>query len=145
MSNIWGEIICSFLRDNVQTSSTHWYLLHQNGKNAILPLFIKNMTSKTLKITNHFPSSQIVAKFLKDLFWINCSVSFWLTLSHDSNLVTLVSISFCKLPAKFYTYFDHGLEVRGASLDIAKTFDKVWHKGLIFILKWFVKCIIWYF
>ena len=33
------------------------------------------------------------------------------------------------------TSFDNGLEVRGAFLDISKTFDKVCHEGLIFKLK----------
>ena len=33
------------------------------------------------------------------------------------------------------TSFDNGLEIRGAFLDISKTFDKVCHEGLIFELK----------
>ena len=28
--------------------------------------------------------------------------------------------------------FDEGLKVRGVFLDISKTFDKVWYKGLIY-------------
>ena len=33
---------------------------------------------------------------------------------------------------KIYQSIDDGLEVRAVFLDIAKAFDKVWHKGLIF-------------
>ena len=31
--------------------------------------------------------------------------------------------------------FDNGFEVRGVFLDISKTFDKVWHKGIMLKLK----------
>ena len=34
-----------------------------------------------------------------------------------------------------YASFDEKYEVRGVFLDISKVFDKVWHKGLIFMLK----------
>ena len=34
-----------------------------------------------------------------------------------------------------YQSFDDNHEVRAIFLDISKTFDKVWHKGLIFKLK----------
>ena len=33
---------------------------------------------------------------------------------------------------EIYQSFDNGFEVRGIFLDISKSFDKVWHKGLIF-------------
>ena len=36
---------------------------------------------------------------------------------------------------EIFTSFDNGLEVRSVFLDIFKTFDKVWHEGLIFKLK----------
>ena len=32
---------------------------------------------------------------------------------------------------KIYKSFDEGCEVRGVFLDISKTFDKVWHEGLL--------------
>ena len=32
---------------------------------------------------------------------------------------------------EIYKSFDEGFEVRGVFLDISKTFDKVWHEGLI--------------
>ena len=32
---------------------------------------------------------------------------------------------------KIYKFFDEGFEVRGFFLDISKTFDKVWHEGLL--------------
>ena len=32
---------------------------------------------------------------------------------------------------EIYSSFDEGLEVRGVFIDIAKTFDKVWHDGII--------------
>ena len=34
-----------------------------------------------------------------------------------------------------YQSLDNGLETRAVFLDISKTFDKVWHKGLLFKLK----------
>ena len=36
---------------------------------------------------------------------------------------------------EIYKSFDDGFEVRGVFLDISKTFEKVWHEGLIFKLK----------
>ena len=36
---------------------------------------------------------------------------------------------------KVYKSFNGGFEMRGVFLDISKTFDKVWHKGVIFKLK----------
>ena len=39
--------------------------------------------------------------------------------------MTLVSISFCQLPIKFYTSFNPELEVRSASLDIAKDISSI--------------------
>ena len=33
---------------------------------------------------------------------------------------------------EIYQSFDDGFEVRGVFLDISKTFDKVWHNGLIY-------------
>ena len=34
-----------------------------------------------------------------------------------------------------YQSLDDGLETRGVFLDISKAFDKVWHKGLLVMLK----------
>ena len=48
----------------------------------------------------------------------------------DSCISQLLSITY-----KVFTSFDNGLEVRTVLLDISKTFDKVWHEGLIFKLK----------
>ena len=36
---------------------------------------------------------------------------------------------------KIYKTFDDGLEVRGIFLEISKAFDRIWHKGLLHILK----------
>ena len=36
---------------------------------------------------------------------------------------------------EIYQSFDNGFEVRGVFLDISKTFEKVWHKCLIYKLK----------
>ena len=36
---------------------------------------------------------------------------------------------------EIYKSFDEGFEVRGAFLDISKTFDRMWHDGLIFKLQ----------
>ena len=36
---------------------------------------------------------------------------------------------------EIYKSFDDGLEVQGIFLFISKTFDKVWHKGLLYKLK----------
>ena len=50
----------------------------------------------------------------------------------DSCINQLLSITH-----KIYTSFDNGLEeVRGVLPDISKAFDKLWHKRLIFKLKW---------
>ena len=48
----------------------------------------------------------------------------------DSCINQLLSITH-----DIYQSFDNGFEVRGVFLDISMTFDKVWHKGLIFKLK----------
>ena len=45
----------------------------------------------------------------------------------DSCIYQLLSITH-----EIYQSFDNGFEVRGIFLDISKSFDKVWHKGLIF-------------
>ena len=37
---------------------------------------------------------------------------------------------------KIYQSFDEDLDVRSVFLDISKAFDKVWHDGIIFKLKW---------
>ena len=36
---------------------------------------------------------------------------------------------------EIYKSFDDGFEVRNVFLDISKTFDKVWHEGIIFKLQ----------
>ena len=48
----------------------------------------------------------------------------------DSYINQLLSITY-----EIYQSFDDSLEVRLIILDISKTFDKVWYKGLIFNLK----------
>ena len=48
----------------------------------------------------------------------------------DSCINQLLSITH-----NIYKSFDDGYEVRGVFLDISKTFDKVWHDGLIFKLQ----------
>ena len=47
----------------------------------------------------------------------------------DSCINQLLSITH-----EIFQSFDEGFEVRSVFLDISKTFDKVWHKGLIFKL-----------
>ena len=48
----------------------------------------------------------------------------------DSCINQLLSITH-----NIYKSFEDGYEVRGVFLDISKTFDKVWHDGLIFKLQ----------
>ena len=48
----------------------------------------------------------------------------------DSCINQLLSITY-----EIYQSFDDSLEVRLIVLDISKTFDKVWYKGLTFNLK----------
>ena len=48
----------------------------------------------------------------------------------DSCINQLLSITH-----NIYKSFDDGYEVRSVFLDISKTFDKVWHDGLIFKLQ----------
>ena len=48
----------------------------------------------------------------------------------DSCINQLLSITY-----KIYKSFDEGFEVRGVFLHISKTFDMVWHDGLIFKLQ----------
>ena len=48
----------------------------------------------------------------------------------DSCINQLLSVT-----QKIFTFFDNGLKVRSVFLGISKGFDKVWHEGLIFILK----------
>ena len=42
---------------------------------------------------------------------------------------------FLSITHEICKYFDNVLEVRGIFLDILKTFDKVWHQGLLCKLK----------
>ena len=46
---------------------------------------------------------------------------------------------FCNIPiykiSEIYQSFDEGLDVCSVFLDISKTFDKVWHNGIIFRLQ----------
>ena len=53
-------------------------------------------------------------------------------LPNDSCIYQLISIAH-----HIYANFDHdlSLEVRGNFLDISKTFDKVWHEGLLYKLQ----------
>ena len=48
----------------------------------------------------------------------------------DSCINQLLSITH-----EIYQSFDEGFDVRSVFLDISKTFDKVWHDGIIFKLK----------
>ena len=48
----------------------------------------------------------------------------------DSCINQLLSITH-----EFYKFFDDGLEIRGIFSDVSKTFDEVWHKGLLYKLK----------
>ena len=48
----------------------------------------------------------------------------------DSCINQLLSITH-----KIYQSFDEGFDLRSVFLDISKSFDKVWHDGLIFKLK----------
>ena len=47
----------------------------------------------------------------------------------DSCINQLISITH-----EIYEALDAGFEVRSASLDISKAFDKVWHEGVLFKL-----------
>ena len=49
--------------------------------------------------------------------------------------VILALINFCRSHMKFNIHFDEGFEVCGVLLDISKTFDKVWHEGLLVKLR----------
>ena len=42
---------------------------------------------------------------------------------------------FWSITHETYKSFDDDLDVRGIYLDISKTFDRIWHKGLLYKLK----------
>ena len=48
----------------------------------------------------------------------------------DSYINQLLSITY-----NIYHSFDEGFEIRAIFLDISKSFDKVWHEGLIYKLR----------
>ena len=50
--------------------------------------------------------------------------------TEDSYINQLLSITY-----EIYHSFDEGFEIRAKFLDISKSFDKVWHKGLIYKLR----------
>ena len=76
-------------------------------------------------------SSQAYVQFFNDHSLITCLQSGFVP--RDSTVNQLVDIynTFCKA-------LDNGLELRAVFCDISKAFDRVWHKGLIYKLKWVI-------
>ena len=48
-----------------------------------------------------------------------------------SSEITKTNLPTLSITHEIYHSLDDSLEVRGAFLDISKTYDKVWHNGLI--------------
>ena len=74
------------------------------------------------KILEKFIFDKIFQFFIKNT---NCNKSVWFQAGR------LLSTSYYQ-PHDIYKSFDEGYEVREVFLDISKTFDKIWHKGIIF-------------
>ena len=53
----------------------------------------------------------------------------------DSSSIMIGPIFQDNITHNIYQLLDDGLEARAVFLDISKTFDKVWHEGLLFKLK----------
>ena len=96
--------------------------------------------SAVKQIKLQFFKFQYAKIFSKDLFLTKClTVSSLINLSLRNQFGLKPGHSCINQPLssthKTFTSFDNGLEVRSVFFDLSKTFDGIWHKGLIFKLK----------
>ena len=112
------------------------------GKSKMSYLSIKKATSSCCKIIAQFCCCHYAAKFSKELS-SNPMLEFLeknnLLYSHQSGFRSSYSGQSQSLSIlhEIYASFDQSptYEVRANFLDISKTFDKVWHEGLLFKLE----------
>ena len=112
------------------------------GKKGIQFQFTKDTLKTWLKIIDLSAVSLFSVKFLKDLYLIPCSITFYKTnclLSvNQSGFIPgdLCVAQLLSIVHEIYKSFNcnRPYDIRGTFLDISKAFDKVWHKGLIFKL-----------
>ena len=143
-------------RYNIQRSSTHWNVFDRMEEMKYCPYNkTKQNITKQYLIKNYQSVSllPICGKISKDRFLMNCSVFFWLITSSQkaslfSNLVTLLSISFCQWSMKFVNILaiNEKLRVFFGIIRLLIKFAQVvnvqtWAKRYI---RWFVKWRNWF-
>ena len=102
-------------------------LIHKKGDKQILksyrPMSLLPICAKILK---RLMFNEMLEFFIENKLISTSQSGFKLG---NSCINQLLSITY-----EIYSYFDEGLEVRSVFLNISKTFDKVWHDGIIFRL-----------
>ena len=111
-----------------------------NGKKKILFPFTKNGDKQNIK--NYRPVSllPICGKIFERLIFSEMFIYFSANKLISKNQSAFQPGDSCinqllSITHEISTSLDNGLEVGSVSLGITKTFDKVWHEGLIFKLK----------
>ena len=133
MLKICGDTICKPVEQIFKQALTTGVFSSERKKGNSVPCY-KKATNKTLTITVQFVYFLFVENFLKDSYLM---FSFFLTnnllapnhsgfKSSDSCINQLLSINH-----EIQSSFDEGFEFRSVFLDISKSFDTVWHEGII--------------
>ena len=105
-----------------------WFLSSEKNKKQVVknyrPISLLPVSSKIFErllndsMFNFFTVNSLISKNQSEFKPCDCCTNQLLSITH-----------------KIYKSFEDGHEVRSMFLDMSKAFDKVWYRGLIFILK----------
>ena len=111
------------------------------GKNQIFSQSVKKETNSLLIIIESFLFCLSVLRALRKFYSIQY-MNFWkkmvlsVNINQVSDLQILVNIGYFQLCIFMHLLIViHPLDVKGIFLDISKSFDRVWHDGLIYNIK----------